>query len=225
MKYATSLLFTFILLSTVSSFAQKEKASFKPNLDVHIMPIALAFPDPSLRLGSEYMTSGRWSYGLSLGVGSNAISLGKLPWNTAKSRSYSMAEIRPEVKFYWLRREDMGWYLAAEGMLSSVKRELGRDSHYISDTTQLSFDRSNFRKTKVGLIGKIGVKFLIPKKLTMDLYTGLGLARTHVKYSEIENPTEGSYDPFIEGENFYPGKKFTPIVSIGIKFGLLVWQK
>jgi hypothetical protein len=104
-------------------------------------------------------------------------------------------------------------------------RKLGKDAHYLSDSTQVSFDGSDFSKNKVGLVGKVGVKFLIPKKFTIDMYTGLGLARTNVRYTAIENPKEGYYDPFFEWENFYPGRKFTPIISFGVKFGMLVWQR
>ncbi|WP_031526441.1 DUF3575 domain-containing protein [Dyadobacter crusticola] len=224
MKNFTSLLCSVLLLNAVVSFGQKQPDLFRRNVDVHIMPIALAFPDPSIRIGSEFMTGGRWSYGLSVGAGVRALTLGKTLFGNNKPPQYSMVEIRPEVKFYWLKRDYMGWYLAAEGIVSHVNRELGRDSHYVSDTTQIYFERSNFSKTKFGLAGKIGAKFLIPKKLTIDLYTGLGLARTNVRYTEIVNPREESYDPFFEGENFYPGKKFTPIVSVGVKFGMLVWQ-
>ncbi|KQS30918.1 hypothetical protein ASG33_11165 [Dyadobacter sp. Leaf189] len=225
MKNFTFLLVSALLLNAVVSFGQKQPDLFRRNVDVHIMPVALAFPDPSIRIGSEFMTGGRWSYGLSVGAGLRALALGRTLFSSDKPRSYNMLEIRPEVKFYWLKRDYMGWYLAAEGVISRVKKELARNSHYISDTTQLSFERSDFSKTKFGLVGKIGAKFLIPKKLTIDLYTGLGLARTTVKYSEIQDAEEVSYDPFWEGENFYPGKKFTPIVSVGVKFGMLVWQQ
>ncbi|GGH33039.1 hypothetical protein GCM10007423_23010 [Dyadobacter endophyticus] len=52
-----------------------------------------------------------------------------------------------------------------------------------------------------------------------------GPRKTNVRYTRIENPQEVSYDPFFEGENFFPGRKWTPLVSFGVKFGLLVWQK
>lgn len=216
---------SLLVLLTFCTGAFAQKQTYVPNVDVHVMPIALVFPDPSLRIGTEYMTAGRWSYGLSLGGGINALGLHRAPWNSIKSDKYNMMEIRPEVKFYWLRREYSGWYVAAEGVFSRVHRTLGKDYHYLSDSTQLSFDGSNFRKNKAGFVIKMGAKFIVPKKLTIDLYTGLGLAKTNVRYSRIENPQEVSYDPFFEGENFFPGRKWTPIVSFGVKFGLLVWQK
>ncbi|MCF0040095.1 DUF3575 domain-containing protein [Dyadobacter fanqingshengii] len=222
MKYFT---FSLLILLTLSTGVFAQKQTIAPNIDVHVMPIALAFPDPSLRIGTEYMTAGRWSYGVSLGGGLNVLGLHRAPWNSLKTRKYNMMEIRPEVKFYWLRREYMGWYLAAEGVFSRVHRALGKDYHYLSDSTQLSFDGSKFRKNKAGFVVKMGAKFIVPKKLTTDLYTGLGLAKTNVRYTSIENPQEVSYDPFFEGENFFPGKEWTPLVSFGVKFGLLVWQK
>ncbi|KAA0992194.1 DUF3575 domain-containing protein [Dyadobacter aurulentus] len=220
--------FSFFLMAlccSATSFGQTQKPVYKPNADIHFMPIALAFPDPSVRIGSELMTGGRWSYGLSVGAGMKAFTFSRTPLSLFSSRSYRMMEIRPEVKFYWLKRETLGWYLAAEGFVSSVNRQLGKDSYYLSDTTMVSFDGSHFSKKKMGLVWKIGVKFLVPEKLTIDMYTGLGLARTNVRYTKTENPTEDPYDPFFDPEDFYPGKKFTPVISFGVKFGLLVWQK
>ncbi|MCE6991043.1 DUF3575 domain-containing protein [Dyadobacter sp. CY323] len=223
MKTISILLSALAFLASVNGFAQGRKYLNDANLDVHIMPIALVFPDPSLRIGAEYMTSGRWSFGLSLGAGTSALSY-NTPFSPGNSKRYNMMEIRPEVKFYWLKRNEMGWYAAAEGFVSNANRQLGKNSHYLSDSTQMHFESAHFSKKKTGMVGKIGVKFLIPKRLTIDMYTGLGLARTNVTYSKIENPTEEFYDPFFEVENFYPGKKFTPVVSLGIKFGMLVWQ-
>ncbi|ACT93089.1 DUF3575 domain-containing protein [Dyadobacter fermentans] len=217
--------FSLFILLMLSASASAQKRTYAPNIDVHIMPIALAFPDPSLRIGTEYMTSGRWSYGISLGGGLNVLGLHRAPWNSLKSRKYNMVEIRPEVKFYWLRRENVGWYAAAEGVFLRVHRTLGKNDHYLSDSTKLSFDGSKFSKSKAGFVVKLGTKFIVPERLTIDLYTGFGLAKANVRYSRIENPREVSYDPFFEGENFFPGRKWTPLVSFGAKFGLLVWQK
>jgi len=222
MKNFTLSLFILLKLPT-GVFAQKQITA--PSIDVHVMPMALAFPDPSLRIGVEYMTAGRWSYGLTLGGGLNVLGLHPAPWNSLRSRKYNMMEIRPEVKLYWLRRKNTGWYVATEGVISRVHRALGKDNHYLSDSTQLSFDGSTFHKNKAGFVVKVGAKFIVPKKLTIDLYTGLGLAKTNVRYTRIENPQEVRYDPFFEGENFFPGRKWTPLVSFGAKFGLLVWQK
>lgn len=218
-------LFLLLILLTLSTEAFAQKQPYERNIDVHVMPIALVFPDPSLRIGVEYMTAGRWSYGLALGGGFNLFGLHRAPWNTLRSGRYSMIEIRPEVKYYWLRRESTGWYVAAEGVFARVNRTLRKNYHYLSDSTKLSFDGSDFRKSKAGFVIKMGAKFLIPEKLTIDLYTGVGLASTNVRYNRVENPQEVGHDPFFESENFFPGKRWTPLVSVGVKFGLLVFRR
>ena len=154
MKNATILFSALSLLASVNGFAQGRKYLDEPNLDVHVMPLALAFPDPSLRIGAEYMTSGRWSYGLSLGAGTSALSY-NTPFSPGNSKKYNMMEIRPEVKFYWLQRNEMGWYAAAEAFVSNVNRRLGKNSHYLSDTTQMSFESSHFSKKRFGMVGKM----------------------------------------------------------------------
>ena len=217
------LLFFFI---SFSALGQKEKKIFPSNIDIHLMPLAVAHPDPSIRIGSEYMTSGRWSYGLSLGAGFNQVLSNPPGWPKAKdSDKYRMFEIRPEVKYYWFRRDAMGWYVALEGVLMSRKNKFLNRSHYLDDSNEIHFDQADFSKSKAGLIGKIGGKFLIKKRLTIDFYTGLGLANTNVKYLNVVNPVAGRSDHFFELENYYPGKKITPLVAVGLKLGFRVWEK
>ena len=221
----TAVVTCFLILSSFCSFAQRQKKAFKPNLDLHFMPLAIAHPDPSLRFGSELMTKGRFSYGLSLGAGFKGMHLPVVPVSGKRSGNYGLFEIRPEIKFYWLKRETMGWYIAAEGSYVHVKRTMTKSSYYMNDTLQIGFDRASFAKTKFGLVGKMGVKFLIDDRYTMDFFTGLGVALTRVKYSEIEQPKTYSYDPFFEFENFYPGRNYTPLIAIGLKVGVMAWKK
>jgi len=224
-KYNTITLVCILFLSSFCGIAQQRKNVFKPNLDIYLMPLAIAHPDPSIRFGTEYMTNGRFSYGLGVGAGFKGMHLPFIPVSGKRSRSYGLFEIRPEIKFYWLKRETLGWYIAAEGSYVNVKRTFSKGYHYLNDTLQVGFDRAAFAKSKFGLVGKAGVKFLIEDRFTMDFYTGLGIAVTRVKYSDIEQPKVHSYDPFFEFENFYPGKNYTPLVAIGLKVGIMAWKK
>lgn len=157
--------FSLLILLTLNIGVFAQKQTIAPNIDVHVMPIALAFPDPSLRIGAEYMTAGRWSYGLSFGGGLNVLGLHRAPWNSLRSRKYNMMEIRPEVKFYWLRREYMGWYVATEGVFSRVHRALGKDYHYLSDSTQLSFDGFKVSQKQSWICNKAGSKIYRSEKI------------------------------------------------------------
>jgi len=129
--------FLFLTIS-FAFFGQTNPKVSSPNVDIHIMPLALAHPDPSLRIGSEYMTAGRWSYGRSLGVGF-AQSRINLPGSTkVKSRdNYRMFEVRLEVKYYWLRREYMGGYAAAEGVVMSRNNRFFDHAHYLDNRNEI----------------------------------------------------------------------------------------
>ncbi len=205
-------------------FAQsQELARYPANLDLHIMPVALAHSDPSLRIGTELMGPGRWSYGLSAGLGHNPITNSLM--KNDKRTGYQLWEVRPELKYYWLQREDMGWYAAVEGVYVNSRYSLDKSSYYLSWREKIVFDKADFEKNKFGGIAKMGVKFLVGRKLTLDLFSGLGLAQSHVTYSNVENPQNESHDPFFEREDFYPGKRWTGILSAGVKIGIRLWEE
>lgn len=213
-----------VVLPVLQAGAQTRNHETLPaNLDLHIMPLAFAHPDPSLRIGVERMTGSRWSYGLSAGVGNNPITT--LLMKDDRRTNYQLWEIRPEIKFYLLQREDMGWYLAAEGLYVNSSYIAGSSYYILSFDQKVVFDKAEFRKEKFGGINKMGVKFLVGRKLTLDLFSGLGLARTHVSYSDVENPRNETHDPFFDGENYYLGKRWTGLFSIGVKVGIRLWEE
>lgn len=218
------LLFQVLLFAlSVPQVCAQIRETLPAHLDLHIMPLALAHPDPSLRMGVEHVTGGRWSYGLSAGFGQNPFS-GILMKNDRRT-DYQLWEIRPEIKFYLFQREDMGWYMAAEGLYVNSSYTSGSSYYILSFDEKVVFDKAEFQKEKFGGIGKMGIKFLVGRKLTLDLFSGLGLARTHVSYSNVENPRNEMHDPFFDGENYYIGKRWTGLLAVGIKVGIRLWEE
>jgi hypothetical protein len=226
MKYISSAL--FILILSGSAYSQAVENLFKQNIDVHIDLIPLAFPDPSVRFGSEMMLGNRWSVGLNLGVGTKAFGNRGILFSEPRwKRGYQMFEIRPEIKFYWMKRQRMGWYMAAEGLLSTMKGSAGKNYHFVedNDTLQVNFDQADFQKTKIGMIGKLGGRFLLGERITLDFFTGLGLSNTSSSYTNYVNQTFSRSDPFFEGENYNVGKRITGHLSFGLRIGMVIWSK
>lgn len=213
----------FVLPALHVNAQTRNREALPANLDLHIMPLALAHPDPSLRIGVERVTGGRWSYGLSAGVGDSPVTT--MLMSNDRRTGYKLWEIRPELKFYLLQREDMGWYLAAEGLYVNSSYTSGSSYYILSWSEKVAFDKAEFRKEKFGGISKMGVKFLVGRKLTLDLFSGLGMARTHVSYSDVENPRNEAHDPFFDGENHHIGKNWTGLLTIGIKVGIRLWEE
>lgn len=225
MKTTITFLFLTVFLSS-AGFAQKNSFDFKRSVDLHINPIALGYLDPSVRIGSEYIGKGRWSFGLDLGAGFRAMYLNGIGLTDRGLKgSYKLFEVRPEVKFYWLKRSYMGWYVSAEGMFMTRKNKFADNSFYIDDEHQMYYDEATFTKSKVGGIGKIGVKFFLHDRFTLDFFSGLGLAHNTVKYTNLVNPEVKGFDPFFEMENFYPGKKSTVLLAVGFKLGVQLWSE
>ena len=220
-----------MLILSISAYSQAVENLFTKNIDIHFDPLPLGFPDPSLRFGSEMMLGGRWSVGLNAGVGFHGMYFRKLPLvENHFGKNYRQLDIRPELKFYWLKREKMGWYLATEGLVSSLKSAVLNGTHTYStdtpkDTVQISFDRASYKKTKAGFVLKVGVRHLIAKRITTDFFTGIGLSKTNSSYSNYTNRKEISYDPFFEMENFDIGKRVTPHISLGFRIGFILWSE
>lgn len=224
MKYLLSILLTALSLSIV---AQRTDL-FKPNIDLHVDVVPLIFPDPSIRFGSEMMFGSRLSAGVNLGVGAYFLGNRALVFPEPKwSRGYQLFEVRPEIKFYWFKRQNMGWYMAAEGLLSTMQGSTGKSYHFMqdSDSLEVVFDQADFHKTKIGMIGKLGGRFLLRDRITLDFFSGLGLSNTRSSYKNYVNPTVRRSDPFFEGENYSVGKRITAHLSFGFRIGVLVWTK
>ncbi len=226
MKHISNII--LILLASFAASAQVSGDLFQKNIDAHIDIVPLGFPDPSIRFGSEMMLGNRWSAGLNLGVGvpipgNRGLGFSEPRW----TRGYRLFEVRPEIKFYWLKRARMGWYMAAEGVFSAMAGTAGKSYYFAehSDTLQVNFDQADFQKTKIGMIGKLGGRFLLAERITLDFFSGLGLSSTRSSYGNLVNPTESRSDPFFEGENYNVGKRITGHLSFGLRVGMVIWKK
>ena len=226
MKYT---LLTMIFIFPTLGNAQAIDDLFSKNIDVHVDPIPLAFVDPAIRFGSEMSFGNRWASGLNLGIGIPLLKNTNIGFADDRDMrgSYMHMDIRPEIKFYWLKRNYMGWYVGAEGILSNTKRDLGKGYHLEESDSrqQTNFDQADFQKTKIGLIGKMGGRFLINKRITLDLFTGLGYARVNNQYTNYVNPSAQEGDPFFELENYFKGKFWTAQLTAVARLGIIIWEK
>ncbi|SEJ80055.1 hypothetical protein SAMN05216327_120105 [Dyadobacter sp. SG02] len=227
MKIIPYFLILSILLIAIPANAQRDFS--QKSIDAHIDVVPLGFPDPAIRFGSEWMFGNRWAVGMNLGIGiplpmNTALGLSQQRWKKGK---YQLFDVRPEVKFYWLKRERIGWYLAVEGLISSMRGSTGKSYHYLNDndTLQVNFDYADFTKTKVGLTGKLGGRMLVGRRMTLDFFGGLGLSNTNAVFSNYQNKTTSESDPFFEGENYIAGKRIVAHISAGLRLGILLWSK
>ncbi len=225
------MLLTILLVMSVSAGVQAQRVDdlFQKNVDFHIDIVPLGFTDPSIRFGSEIMFGNQWAAGLNLGVGV------PIPWNSVlgfrqqrwEKGKYQVFEARPEIKFYWLRRERIGWYVAVEGLVSSMKGTTGKSYHFLdnNDSLQVNFDHAEFTKTKLGATAKMGGRVLFGKRVTLDFFSGIGLSNISSNFKNYRNRTESRSDPFFEGENYVAGKRVLAHLSGGLRVGILLWSK
>lgn len=108
-----------------------------------------------------------------------------------------------------------------------MKGTAGEGYHFMNDndTLQVNFEQADYAKTKIGAIGKLGGRIIIGQRMTVDFFTGLGLSKTNSRYSNYQNRTTSKSDPFFEGENYTVGKRITGHLSVGLRLGIILWNK
>lgn len=221
-----TLLFLAILAACRVSGQGKKQVPMPAHVDLYVSPLALIHSNPSLRFGVEVKPANRWSFGAAVGLGDDPTTQWLM--QNDKRTAYVLREIRPEVKYYWHQWYDLAAYFSLEGIYSKTSYT-NRDATYShSSTEQIRFEKASFRKSKIAGLAKIGIKCLIGRKLSLDLYSGVGLARTVVRYSDLVNPTLESYDPIsiiFEREDYYSGIHFMPQFVVGLKLGLSAWRR
>jgi len=194
-------------------------------LDIHIVPLTLFDGNPRLRLGMEYHPRNRIGYSLDVGFGNSQLNKSRLH-GANWGKDYSFFEIRPEFKWYVPKSSAIEVYYSAELSYLLMTDELS-DSYYFPEKllTILSYDEASFKKQKIGLNIKTGVKFLVWKKMVLDFYWGIGVAYRDIKYTDQENLV--NIEPGILDYLWIPphkieGNYFLAQFSLGIKIGYII---
>lgn len=215
----------FIILLSIYEEAESQSASWSAgSLDVHIVPLTLLDANPRLRLGMEYHPYSRLGYSLEVGVGSSQLNQYRFNGNLW-GQDYSLLEIRPELKWYRKKHGANEVYYSAELFYLQMKDKLSNQYFYPEDTAEpVSFEEASFNKHKFGLQLKIGTKFLVWKRFSLDFYEGLGIAYRHIDYSNVVNPEifGSTICQFWQPPHELEGKYLLAQLSLGIRVGYII---
>lgn len=66
-------------------------------------------------------------------------------------------------------------------------------------------------------------RMLVGRRMTLDLFSGLGLSNTNAVFSNYQNRTTSKADRFFEGQNYIAGKRIVAHISVGLRVGMLLW--
>lgn len=219
------LLTLYVFLIFFCSLSAQELNETKGSLGIHIVPLSLFDFNPRIRLGLEYRAQTRLGYNLELGWANHLfkdLAINETVWTD----HYSFFEIRPAIKRYSFESEGIDKYFGAELFYTYLADELIREDYYEQSTGEnIYFEKSNFRRHKIGLMLLAGFKWFVVNRFTIDYSSGFGVAPRSIAYTDQVNPQiidgdlrEGFFTPSRKKE----GEYVIGQVSLQLKFGYVL---
>lgn len=137
-------------------------------------------PGPRYRIGLEYISDKQLGYTVDIGYGNHTLNRWRF---SDKNRVYSLFEIRPEIKYLFLRHRNHFLYGAIEGFYINENKILG-SGHYQRENAdfEIRFDRAKFRRQKYGARLKLGLNLSVFERFSLDVYGGFGVAHRNISY-------------------------------------------
>lgn len=222
MKVQT-LIILFVLILTQQGRAQ-DVVGMTRTLTFYNVPFTWIDRNPRLRFGLDYHDDNHLGYSLEFGFGNRHLNhkrLKDLVWGQA----YSFFEIRSEIKWYSQEARQFSSYFGAEIFYYNMTDHLSDNSYFPDrDTEEFLYDEADFRKEKIALQFKAGIKFLATKRFVMDFYQGIGLAYRNIRYSNVVNSRIDA-DDFGEwwSESYKNGGKYLLLqFSPGVRIGMVI---
>ncbi len=210
-------LLSFLLTQNISS---QEITEIKNHLNFNIMPLSMVDPTPRFRFGVEYIPKNRIGYSIEVGIGNNFLNKWRL--NAPFGHDYSFFEIRPEIK-YILKGSDYYYpYLATEFFYINMNDYL-ESGHYWNGNSNIetTYDAAKFSKQKYGIHFIGGMNLSVWRRLNLDFYGGIGVAKRIITYTDVVNPVESPEQMFVEFPSYYlvEGESVILHLTLGMKIG------
>lgn len=163
-------------------------------IEIHTTPLTMVDFTPRLRMGVEYQQSDKFAYCLDFGLGNSFLNLQR-PNEEDGSNHYRFWEVRPEVKYYFLKNNNVvSMYCAAELFYLKTSSTIYKDHYYPeASSPTIVYDRADFQKQKMGAHLKAGLKLVANNKISFDFYVGGGMAYRMVNYTNVVNPRTEEY--------------------------------
>jgi len=214
------------LLFLQNIFSQ-ESYENKNNLNFKIMPLSMIDYTPRFRCGLEFISKNRLGYSIDLGIGNyflNKWRIDGMIWG----HDYRLYEIRPEIKYIFLRDENCYLYCATEFFYINM-RDILESGRYQKENScvETTYDSAKFSKQKYGIHLKGGVNLIAFRQLNFELYGGIGFAKRIITYTDVVNPVEKTWPIFVEFPSSYlfEGESVISHMTLGLKIGYTFWKK
>ncbi|WKV11518.1 hypothetical protein [Marivirga harenae] len=218
------IILSFLLIS--NSFSQGNPI-IDNTLNFKVMPVSLLAYNPRHRVGLEYITQNRWAYSFDFGYGNYALNkkrIDGLKWG----KDYSYYELRPEIKYLFVKGKEYFMYAAVEFFHINVQDNFVSGRYQQEDPyVGIFYESASFRKRKTGAHLKGGVNFIALDRLHFDFYGGIGLAKRSISYYDVVNPEESGevWVEWIPKPDLFEGESIVTHLTLGLKIGYTLWMK
>lgn len=221
-----------LLLVLFIEFSLRAQDTLHPKILLKFTPSMLLDPDNTLTLGAEIPLSTRWSVQQEVGWGNAYMNL----WGErSRYPDKNNWRFRTQLRYYLSKSSSglSGSYFALEYFRKEIfirqYQAIGRQCNPATGTCAY-FEEGILRTRRrvSALHGKFGYQWLIPDRMTVEIYVGGGFRKlivTNDDPSGQANTNLGRTD-FFNLRSLRPGK-YEPIISLsgGFSLGILLVQK
>lgn len=225
-----TLTISLMLLISIYMYGQEQEGTiehdYKGNVILTWAPLSALDMYSRVRLGAEVGLTQRVSVSTDIGFNFSEYTYGNYNSNS-NNRSYSVFEVRPEVKVFLNDKYRARWYNALELYYNYVEEEF-EDGYYYKDRgdVTISYDAATYTRAKFGAHYKFGLSLRMGSRMVFDPFVGLGLRFVDRKYVDVENPitdpSSGSgWDEWLWSDAYrYEGKTWGLNFTGGFRLGI-----
>lgn len=200
--------------------------------ELTIMPYSLIDFSPRLRMGLEYYSSDRLGYSIDFGYGNSYLNQ---MLERDRGEDYFLFELRAELKYFFILKEYFAMYCGTEFFSIYTEDYMENDwyrkevyPNHVDFYWVTRYEFAKFTRQKYGAHLKFGIKLIAFKKVDFDFFVGLGAAYRTITYSEVIKPVDEEYNAFDEwfsDRNANEGESVLLHMALGIKVGIILWEK
>lgn len=142
--------------------------------------------NPRYRFSYLKSLNEKWMAGIAVGLGRAAIS--DLGYQNRVNEAYQLWEIRVSARNITQITKNAVHYIGPEVFFMQHSDVLLNSTYFPVDGETISYDSAEYQRSKYGLHLKYGVLFNRHRRVTFDIYAGVGAAFRDNSFENIVNP-------------------------------------
>jgi hypothetical protein len=223
-----SILIAFLMtVNSLSSVAQFDAESAKSHVIVKYSPWPMFDFDNTIQFGVEIpLGKGDFTIQQDLGYGNSSFCIWYQDYNEPPGKD--IYKSRTQFRWYYFEKRRVRGYVGPEFLFKKV---VYRDNQWVGMDCADGFGNCGYFENKAVRIDKnvsagharFGWQFYFPRRITLDLFTGIGFRgiSSRSKTPQAENARFYSIDDYWQSVS--PGtREFYPSIVLGFHFGVVL---